>query len=55
MYPKDNTVILDGHIVGQYHDDELGNMVEKLADYYKVSILDFTITKENPFELGLVL
>jgi hypothetical protein len=49
-----NTVILNGGIVGIYNDGELPIMVSRLADYYDVSTTDFIITQGNPYEEGLV-
>lgn len=54
MYPKNNTVLLNGNIVGTYHDSELNEMVNSLSIYYNVPKSDFVITKGNPYELGLV-
>lgn len=51
---RDNTVILNGYIVGQYHDSELEKYLIGLADYYKVKKTEFVVTKGDPWELGLV-
>lgn len=48
---RDNTVLLDGQIVGIYNDHELDNMLERLAEYYVVDKNDFVVTKVNPFGL----
>ncbi|MEM4994834.1 hypothetical protein WKH56_19930 [Priestia sp. SB1] len=53
-WKANNTVILNGGIVGIYNDGELPIMVSRLADYYDVSTTDFIITQGNPYEEGLI-
>lgn len=54
QFKANNTLILNGCIVGIYNDGELPIMVSRLADYYDVSTTDFIITQGNPYEEGLV-
>ena len=53
-FKANNTLILNGCIVGIYDDGELPIMHSRLADYYNVSTTDFIITQGNPYEEGLV-
>ncbi|WP_425203745.1 hypothetical protein [Priestia megaterium] len=53
-FKANNTIILNGSIVGIYNDGELPIMVSRLADYYDVSTTDFIITQGNPYEEGLI-
>lgn len=46
---RNNTVILNDIIVGLYSDSELNEMLNQLADYYKVSKTEFIVTQNNPY------
>lgn len=46
---RNNTVLLNGNVVGLYTDRELNRVMDKLADYYQVDKNEFTVTKVNPY------
>jgi hypothetical protein len=49
---RKNTVLLNGYIVGIYSDEELDDMLMKLAYYYKVGVEEFVVSQEDPLTLG---